>query len=162
MAKHSFTYSVIEEFIPIDEHTKKEIKKIKLDKYPMNYNNFYSHTGKEKLQNLILMKLNTVFKKHELKLVNCWIQKYMKNHYHDLHTHSSGDRKVKSFVWFIEGTEGSSPLCFYDVGYPLINTEQILKIKFMPGILLIFPGFLPHAVPLNKSNNRLIVSGNVI
>ena len=161
MAKHSFTYSVIEEFIPIDEHTKKEIKKIKLDKYPLNYNNFYTHTGKEKLQNLILMKLNTVFKKHALKLVNCWIQKYMKNHYHDLHTHF-GSIKEKSFVWFIEGAEGSSPICFYDVGYPLINTEQILKIKFMPGILLIFPGFLPHAVPLNKSNNRLIVSGNVI
>jgi len=161
MAKHSFTYSVIEEFIPIDEQTKKEIKKIKLDKYPLNYNNFYNPTGKEKLQNFISIKLNTVFKKYELKLVNCWIQKYMKNHYHDLHTHV-GSSKGKSFVWFIEGTKGSSPLWFYDVGYPLINTEQTLKIKFMPGILLIFPDFLPHAVPLNKSNNRLIVSGNVI
>ena len=42
MFKHSFTYSVIEEFVKIDEQIKKEMKKIKLDKYPLNYNNFYN------------------------------------------------------------------------------------------------------------------------
>jgi len=161
MFKHSFTYSVIEEFVKIDEQTKKEIKKIKLDKYPLNYNNFYNHTEKEKLHNLILIKLDKIFKKHELKFDDCWVQKYMKNHFHDLHTHFWRP-KGKSFVWFIEGDKGSSPICFYGVGYPLIDIEEIIKIKFTPGTLLIFPGFLPHAVPVNKSNNRLIVSGNVI
>ena len=161
MFKHSFTYSVIEEFVKIDEQTKKEIKKIKLDKYPLNYNNFYNHTEKEKLHNLILIKLNKIFKKHSLKLNDCWVQKYMKNHFHDLHTHF-WHPKGKSFVWFIEGDKGSSPICFYGVGYPLIDTEAIIEIKFTPGTLLIFPGFLPHAVPVNKSNNRLIVSGNVL
>ena len=129
MVKHSFIYSVIEEFIKIDEQTKKEIKKIKLDKYPLNYNNFYNSKEKERLENLILPQLNTVFKKYKLKLIDCWVQKYMKNHYHDLHTHR-GHAKSKSFVWFIEGDKDSSPICFYDVGYPLINTEQILEIKY--------------------------------
>ena len=159
--KHSFIYSVIEDFIPIDEQTTKKIKKIKLDKYPLNYNNFYNPVEKENLQKLVLIKLGEVFKKNRLKLVNCWVQKYMKNHYHDVHTHFRCP-EGKSFVWFIEGSKDSSPICFYDVGYPLINTNQTLSIKFKPGILLVFPGFLPHAVPLNKSNNRLIVSGNVI
>ena len=85
----------------------------------------------------------------------------MKNHFHDLHTHF-WHPKGKSFVWFIEGDKDSSPICFYGVGYPLIDIEEIIEIKFAPGTLLIFPGFLPHAVPVNKSNNRLIVSGNVI
>ena len=161
MVKHSFIYSVIEEFIKIDEQTKKEIKKIKLDKYPLNYNNFYNSKEKERLENLILPQLNTVFKKYKLKLIDCWVQKYMKNHYHDLHTHR-GYAKSKSFVWFIEGDKDSSPICFYDVGYPLINTQQIIEIDFIPGKLLIFPNYLPHAVPLNKSNNRIILSGNVI
>jgi len=159
MSKHSFTYSIVEEFVPIEEQTKKAIKKIKLDKYPLNYNNFYSPN--EKLKNLILSKLNTFFKKYNLKLIECWVQKYMKNHYHDIHTHR-GHPQAKSFVWFIEGDKSSSPICFYDVGYPIINTEQIIKIKFKPGKLLMFPGYLPHAVPLNKSNNRLTVSGNVL
>ena len=32
MFKHSFTYSVIEEFVKIDEQIKKEMKKIKFKK----------------------------------------------------------------------------------------------------------------------------------
>ena len=159
--KHSFIYTITEEFVPIGEQTKKEIKKIKLDKYPLNYNNFSNPEEKERLKDLILSQLNTVFKKYNLKLIECWVQKYMKNHYHDLHTHR-GHVEEKSFVWFIEGDKSSSPICFYDVGYPTINTKQIIEIKFKPGTLLLFPGYLPHAVPLNKSNNRLIVSGNVL
>ncbi len=68
----------------------------------------------------------------------------------------------KSFVWFIDGDKDSSPLTFYDVGYPLIRTDQILTFKFVPGTFVIFPGYLPHEVYPNKSKNRLIVSGNVI
>ena len=104
-------------------------------------------------------KLSDVFKKHNLTLQNSWVQKYSKNSYHNLHTHNI---LHKSFVWFIEGDKNSSPLYFYDVGYPVVNTDQTIKINFVPGTLVIFPGFIPHEVRPNKSNNRLIVSGNVI
>ena len=53
-------------------------------------------------------------------------------------------------------------LIFYDVGYPIIDTQQSIIINFVPGTLVIFPGFIPHEVRPNKTNNRLIVSGNVI
>jgi len=49
----------------------------------------------------------------------------------------------------------------YDVGFPYVNTQQSISFKFVPGTLLIFPGFLPHEVVPNKNNKRLIVSGNV-
>jgi len=44
----------------------------------------------------------------------------------------------------------------------LVDTDQSVIINFVPGTLVIFPGFIPHEVRPNKSNNRLIVSGNVI
>ena len=161
MFEHSFKYSIFEEYVEIDNSIIKEIKKIKLKKDQnipnMNLNSFYEVN--KSFDNLIEKKLNHIFKKYKLKLDNCWIQKYLKNSYHNLHTHGVEN---KSFVWFIEGSKKSSPLCFYDVSYPIINTKQSFKFKFIPGTLIIFPGFIPHEVKPNKDNKRLIVSGNVI
>jgi len=161
MFEHSFKYTIIEEYVEVDNSIIKEIKKIKLKKDKnipnMNLNSFYEVN--KSFDNLIEKKLNHVFKKYKLKLDVCWIQKYLKNSYHGLHTHGLED---KSFVWFIEGNKNSSPLYFYDVGYPMININQSIKVNFVPGTLVIFPGFIPHEVRPNKSNNRLIVSGNVL
>jgi hypothetical protein len=44
----------------------------------------------------------------------------------------------------------------------MVDTNQSIKINFVPGKLIIFPGFIPHEVRPNKNNNRLIVSGNAI
>jgi hypothetical protein len=161
MSKHSFVYSVIEEFVKVDKESLKQINKIKLKKDnnipDMNYTSFYNKNSS--FNNFIKNKLSSVFKKYNLTLQNSWVQKYELNGYHNLHTH---DIDKKSFVWFIEGNEDSSPLYFYDVGYPVVDTNQTIKINFVPGTLVIFPGFIPHEVRPNKNNNRLIVSGNVI
>jgi len=159
--KHNFTYTIFEEYIPIDNLTEKKIKKVKLFKDTtipdMNFTSFFKEN--ESFNKFIRNKLKNVFEKHNLKLKKSWVQKYLKNNYHSLHIHNINE---KSFVWFIEGSEKSSPLYFYDVGYPLINTHREISFKFKPGTLLIFPGFIPHEVRPNKNNNRLIVSGNVI
>jgi hypothetical protein len=161
MSKHSFVYSVIEEFVKVDKESLKQINKIKLKKDnnipDMNYTSFYNKNSS--FNNFIKNKLSSVFKKYNLTLQNSWVQKYELNGYHNLHTH---DIDKKSFVWFIEGQENSSPLVFYDIGYPIIDTQQSIIIKFVPGTLVIFPGFIPHEVRPNKNNNRLIVSGNVV
>ena len=161
MPKHSFVYSVIEEFVKVDQKILKEIKKIKLTKDnnipDMNYTSYYNRTTS--FNNYIKNKLSDIFNKYNLTLKESWVQKYLEQSYHGLHTH---DIYNKSFVWFIEGDQYSSPLYFYDVGYPMVNTDQTIKINFVPGTLVIFPGFMPHEVRPNKSNNRLIVSGNVI
>ena len=162
MFQHSFVYSLFEEHVEVDNETKKEIKKVilKKDKYnpDMNLNSYHEENNK-KLFNFINKKLDEIFKKYKVTLKSCWVQKYGKNNYHNLHTHNAEE---KSFVWFIDGDKDSSPLTFYDVGYPLIRTDQILTFKFVPGTFIIFPGYLPHEVYPNKSKNRLIVSGNVI
>tara|TARA_R110000824_G_scaffold32615_4_gene105204 strand:+ start:2691 stop:3179 length:489 start_codon:yes stop_codon:yes gene_type:complete len=162
MFQHSFVYSLFEEHVEVDNDTKKEIKKVilKKDKYnpDMNLNSYHEENNK-KLFDFINKKLAEIFKKYNVTLKSCWVQKYGKNNYHNLHTHNAEE---KSFVWFIDGDKDSSPLTFYDVGYPLIRTDQILTFKFVPGTFVIFPGYLPHEVYPNKSKNRLIVSGNVI
>ena len=161
MSKHSFIYTIVEECVKVDKKTLKQIKDIKLTKDnnipEMNYTSFYNKNLS--FNNFIKNKLSDVFKKYNLTLRHSWVQKYLKNSYHGLHTH---DISYKSFVWFIEGNKNSSPLYFYDVGYPMVNINESIKINFVPGKLVIFPGFIPHEVRPNKSNNRLIVSGNVI
>ena len=158
MFEHNFVYTIIEEFVEVDKKILKQIKDIKLTKDnnipDMNLTSYYNESPS--FNNFIKNKLSDVFKKHNL---NSWVQKYLKNSYHNLHTHNI---LYKSFVWFIEGDKNSSPLYFYDVGYPVVNTDQSIKINFVPGTLVIFPGFIPHEVRPNKNNNRLIVSGNVI
>ena len=161
MFEHNFVYTIIEEFVEVDKKILKQIKDIKLTKDnnipDMNLTSYYNESPS--FNNFIKNKLSDVFKKHNLTLQNSWVQKYLKNSYHNLHTHNI---LYKSFVWFIEGDKNSSPLYFYDVGYPVVNTDQSIKINFVPGTLVIFPGFIPHEVRPNKNNNRLIVSGNVI
>jgi len=166
MYRHTFSYYLIEEYIEIKKDVLKKIKQVSLkkDKHnpEMNLNSYYEamdNTDKSIVfKEFINKQLKDIFEKHNLKLKNCWVQKYLKNSYHSLHVHDSDE---KSFVWFIEGNEKSSPTVFYDVGFPYINTNQSISFKFIPGTLLIFPGFLPHEVRPNKNNNRLIVSGNV-
>jgi len=166
MYRHTFSYYLIEEYIEIKKDVLKKIKQVSLkkDKHnpEMNLNSYYEtmdNTDESLVfKEFINKQLKDIFEKHNLKLKNCWVQKYLKNSYHSLHVHDSNE---KSFVWFIEGNEKSSPTVFYDVGFPYINTNQSISFKFIPGTLLIFPGFLPHEVRPNKNNNRLIVSGNV-
>jgi|TARA_R100001460_G_scaffold4304_5_gene12300 hypothetical protein len=166
MYRHTFSYYLIEEYIEIKKDVLKKIKQVSLkkDKHnpEMNLNSYYEAMDNTDesivFKEFINKQLKDIFEKHNLKLKNCWVQKYLKNSYHSLHVHDSDE---KSFVWFIEGNEKSSPTVFYDVGFPYINTNQSISFKFIPGTLLIFPGFLPHEVRPNKNNNRLIVSGNV-
>ena len=65
MSKHSFVYSVIEEFVKIDEESLKQINKIKLTKDnnipDMNLTSY--HNRSLSFDNFIKNKLSNVFKK---------------------------------------------------------------------------------------------------
>ena len=102
MFEHSFKYTIFEEFVEIDKETLKEINKIKLkkdDNVPdMNLTSYYNRNSL--FDDFIKNKLNNVFKKYNLTLKHSWVQKYLKNSYHSLHTHNV---LHKSFVWFIQG-----------------------------------------------------------
>ena len=53
-----------------------------------------------------------------------------------------------SFIWYIEGNPDSACTKFFDVGYSY--KYQCIEFNFKPGMVLLFPGFLPHEVPINK------------
>ena len=122
----------------------------------MNYTSYENND--DKLKQILKDELKDILNKYKLNIRYCWVQKYFKNNFHNVHTHNGNET---SFIWFIDGNKDCSPVKFYDVGYPLVDTNKGITINFKPGILLLFPGFIPHEVPPNKSNNRLIVSGNV-
>ena len=161
MYKHSFTYTIIEDYVEVDAQTKKLVKSILLkeDKYipGMNFTSFFDKH--EILNKLIVNKLGHIFKSFSLTLDHSWIQKYSKYGYHSIHTHHP---KHKSFVWFIQGNKNSSPISFFDVGYPYVDVNKPKDFKFKPGTFLLFPGYMPHEVKPNRTDNRLIVSGNLV
>lgn len=157
--KHSFEYNIFEEQIDITSKILKEVKSYSLTKDETNNNNYLKKD--KKLLHMVRKNLKDIFKKHKLNIIDCWVQLYLKNNYHSVHTHFA-TQKDYSFVWFINGDKNSAPIIFYEIGYPLINSNKKITFNFKPGMLLIFPGFMPHEVPANKSNNRLIISGNAI
>jgi len=96
--KHTFEYNIFEEQVDIDKETLINIKKYPLTKYNMNSNSFDNKD--KKLLNMVKNKLKNVFKKHKLNIIDCWIQLYLKNDYHNIHTHFA-TQKDYYFVWFI-------------------------------------------------------------
>ena len=75
MSKHSFIYTVVEEFVEVDKKILKQIKDIKLTKDnnipEMNYTSY--HNQSLSFNNFIKNKLSDVFKKYNLilKKVGC-------------------------------------------------------------------------------------------
>ena len=53
-------------------------------------------------------------------------------------------------------------ISFFDVGYPYVDINKPKDFKFKPGTFLLFPGYMPHEVRPNRTDNRLIVSGNLV
>jgi hypothetical protein len=76
MSKHSFVYSVIEEFVEVDKETLKQVMEIKLtkdDNVPdMNLTSYYNRSLS--FDNFIKNKLLNVFKKYNLTLKDSWVQ----------------------------------------------------------------------------------------
>ena len=71
MRKHSFIYTLVEDYIEVDAETKKVIKDIKLTKDivrpEMNLTSFYQN--RKDLHDLLINKLGVVFKKLSLDLI---------------------------------------------------------------------------------------------
>lgn len=82
------------------------------------------------------------------KLVNIWGALYNENEYTVSHKHRPS---TYSFVYFVNVPKNSSPLVF-----DYSNT----KIYPHPGKCAIFPSWISHKVPKNKSKERSVISGN--
>ena len=99
----------------------------------------------QKLPSICPHGLNTTSK---FKLVDIWGALYDENDYTVAHMH----RPLSySFVYFVNTPKNSAPLIF--------NSSNI-KIKPEPGKCIIFPSWLIHSVPKNKSKERSVVAEN--
>ena len=78
-----------------------------------------------------------------------WFVRYSKGDYTIPHDH---DLSWMSWVYFINCPKGSSPLVLTDSG-KRISAEE--------GKVVIFPGFVRHEVPVNKSDDRVALICNM-
>tara|TARA_R100000388_G_C7176108_1_gene126346 strand:- start:108 stop:629 length:522 start_codon:yes stop_codon:yes gene_type:complete len=139
------------------------LESVKLKQYPLNENNFFDKYFKDKNKTSLILEfiqphINEIINQ-KFKLNNWWIQRYKKENYHDLHTHGHEHNKL-SFIVYLKTTPKSSNTIFYGPGHPLI-TWQGYEVKPKPGLLILFPSYIPHSVGYNKDNKRLILSGNI-
>tara|TARA_R100001086_G_scaffold248191_1_gene184425 strand:- start:2851 stop:3381 length:531 start_codon:yes stop_codon:yes gene_type:complete len=102
--------------------------------------------------------IKVLYNKNNYEITNAWVQKYNES-YHTLHTHGT-DKSVKSFVWYIHADEDSSPIKFYNPGYPYCYYYAKL-IKPKANKFLLFDSYVPHEVLYNRKSQRVIISGNI-
>ena len=147
--------------IDLDEKFVSLLESIKLKKYPMNENNYYDNEPEDKTF-LVYKYIEPYI--HEITnskftLLRWWIQKYKKENYHDLHTHGYKSNGF-SFILYLKSTPKSAKTIFYGPGYPLIDWKSV-EVKPKPGLLVLFPSYIPHSAGYNKDTKRLILSGNI-
>jgi hypothetical protein len=61
---------------------------------------------------------------------------------------------------YVDCSENSAPTIFYNVGYPYIQ-HDLVNIHPVIGRLVVFQGAIPHEVPPNTDDKRLVISGNI-
>ena len=121
--------------------SKKDIKLFKdidLIEYEKNANNFFDNADKDKKSDMYNIIQEPI---------------------HEMHTHGA-DPFRRSFILYINCTKDSSPVNFFGPGHPLIYSDPI-QVKPEPGLLILFPSYLPHEVLPNNDDKRLILSGNI-
>tara|TARA_R100001086_G_scaffold102741_1_gene51578 strand:+ start:60 stop:566 length:507 start_codon:yes stop_codon:yes gene_type:complete len=149
--------------IPLDKKFVSMLENTNLKKYEQNSNNFFDkdfhdQAKTQTIYNYIEPHINEILNR-KFKLDTWWVQKYGKQDYHDLHTHGS-EQNWYSFILYLKVTDDSSKTIFYGPAHPLINWKG-KEVKPKPGLIVLFPSYIPHSVGYNKDTERLILSGNI-
>lgn len=110
------------------------------------------YVAKPLLENLAELYKEIGFDSLEVKEI--WFQQYLTGSEHGWHSHSSNFTNVY-YVELPEGTPPTQIVSPYD-------RSQIIEIDAKEGDLLVFPSYVLHKAPVNKSSNRkTIISYNV-
>jgi len=149
--------------IPLEKNFLTMLENSNLKKYEQNSNNFFNkdfhdQAKTQSVYNYIEPYIKEILNR-KFKLDTWWVQKYGEQDYHDLHTHGS-EQNWFSFILYLKVTADSSKTIFYGPAHPLINWQG-KEVKPKPGLLVLFPSYIPHSVGYNKDTERLILSGNI-
>lgn len=94
-----------------------------------------------------LLETAKFFYCEHVRIIKSWFQQYTKNNFHDWHTHPDCNY---SSVYYLELKDSNMKTEILDY-----KTKSILKTtKLKEGDFIIFPSYLLHRSPINKSNNR--------
>ena len=99
-----------------------------------------------------------VLNKDKFDVKNSWFQTYKKENYHTVHVHTCTEYSY-SLIFYVKASESSSNTHFYLPGFPYTPAKMI-DVQAKQNKLVIFPGYLPHQVPPNKDDERIIFSAN--
>ena len=107
----------------------------------------------------------------EFAITGCWANLYAPGAAHRMHTHPNN---FLSGVYYLRTAEGADTINFHDprpqtaiIRPPVTaltgeNTDQVV-MRVEPGVLLLFPAYLPHSVDENRSTTvRASLSFNVM
>jgi uncharacterized protein (TIGR02466 family) len=107
----------------------------------------------------------------EFAITGCWANLYAPGAAHRMHTHPNN---FLSGVYYVRTAEGADTINFHDprpqtaiIRPPVTaltgeNTDQVV-VRVEPGVLLLFPAYLPHSVVENRSTTvRASLSFNVM
>jgi uncharacterized protein (TIGR02466 family) len=95
----------------------------------------------------------------DFAITGCWANLYAPGAAHRMHTHPNN---FLSGVYYVRTAEGANTINFHDpraqsavIRPPVTaltgeNTDQVV-MPVEPGVLLLFPAFLPHSVDENRS-----------
>ena len=148
--------------------TKKEIQQLLLF-FKNNKNKAKQETTYNQINilNLPLLKniknqILLILDKHSLFLDNNWAQLYRKGDKHGIHQHGGSSY---SGVLYVSGDGKDGTVFHHPISKIIESSNKKLKTvvmeKFEPGVLILFPSYIPHEVlEQEKDNNRLIISFN--
>lgn len=154
---YSDQLTITQSYIDLVESIELELVNQKYTSYYKIKNNVFIN-GTQEIIKPSVEKIAKLKNFSNLIFENCWVQKYKQGQYHPLHTHGV---EGFSFVFYINVTDNSSKTCFYNPGYPYVQTHEYI-VKPKRGLIIIFDKAIPHFVEPNKDEERLIVSGNFI
>lgn len=118
------------------------------------------------------------FDYNEYKFGQSWLSYKQPGQHHVIHTHSNS--LISGVFYFGEGSQETPVIKFHKMGGIGINTSIIspklvpdkrelkytqteFSIEFTPGLLILFPSYLHHSVPVNNTNKvRCSLAFNVV
>ena len=98
----------------------------------------------------VLLRDFSFLREYRLSVADCWVASYNKGEFTKFHDHRT---YLYSFVYFVKCPPGSTPLLFTGSTFQQMKAEE--------GKVVIFPGCMYHYVPKNKSDDRVVMSGNL-
>ena len=96
-----------------------------------------------------------------LTAFDCWGAVYSKNDWTKAQAHWPA---TWSFVYYLQGCERCSPLCFNDCLWPKNSSHTSMIYSVLPtkGNMVMFPGWVRHSVPKQQCDcERIVVAGNL-